>query len=55
MRMEMNENKQEQVNNSAMIEVNSSITLEVALLVRCNEVITNRQNPRRLADVGKIC
>lgn len=53
--MEINENRQEQANNNAMMEVNSSITLEVALLVRCNEVITKRQNPRRLADVGKIC
>jgi hypothetical protein len=53
--MEKNENKQEKVSNKATMEVNSSITLDAALLVTCRDVITKRQNPSRFADVGKIC
>jgi hypothetical protein len=54
-RIERKEKTQENVSIRAMNEVNSSITLEAALLVICNEVITNRQKPSRLAEVGRIC
>lgn len=54
-RIEINEKKQEKARINAIIEANSSMALDVALLVTCNDVITKRQNPRRFADVGKIC
>ena len=54
-RIEINENKHEKVRNKATTEVNSSIILEAALLVTCNDVITNKQKPKRLANVGKMC
>jgi hypothetical protein len=54
-RMEMNEKKQEKVSSKAITEVNSSIILDADLLVTCNEVITNKQSPKRLADVARIC
>jgi hypothetical protein len=53
--MEKKDNKQEKARNNAIIEVNSSITLVAALSVICNDVMTNRQNPRRFADVDNIC
>jgi hypothetical protein len=54
-RMDMNEHKHEKVNSKATEEENSSMTLVVALLVICSEVIKTRQNPKRLADADKIC
>jgi len=45
----------ENVSNIAMRDVNSSIILDSDLFVICNEVITNRQNPRRFAEVFKMC
>ena len=54
-RIDMNEHKHEKVNSKATEEENSSMTLLVALLVICNEVITIRQNPKRFADADKIC
>lgn len=53
--METNEKKQENVSNVATIEVNSSIKNVSVWLAICNDVITKRQNPSRLADVFKIC
>ena len=51
----MNEKTEETVKNKATIEVNSSTKLNCDLLVKCKDVITNKQNPKRLADVFKIC
>jgi hypothetical protein len=53
--MEKNEKKHENPSNTAIIDVISSMVLAVILLLTCNEVITKRQNPRRLAAVFKIC
>lgn len=53
--MEIKEKKQEKVSINAITEVNSSIMLDVALFVICNEVITKRQNPSRFAAVDNIC
>lgn len=39
----------------ATTEVSSSTILFSALSVKCSEVITKRQNPKRFADVLKIC
>ena len=55
MRIEKKENKQETINKIAITEVSSSIILLSALSVKCNEVITKRQNPKRFAEVFKIC
>jgi len=49
------ENKQENVSNSAITDTNSSIIVEAALFEICIDVITNKQNPKRLAAVGRIC
>lgn len=54
-RIEIKEKKQEQVNNSAMMEVNSSIKLDAEVPVICTDVITKRQKPKRFAAVLKIC
>ena len=51
----MNEKKQEKVSSNANIEVNSSIKLDEAVSVTCNDVITKRQKPSKLAAVLKIC
>lgn len=51
----MKDNMDETVRNNATTEVNSSTRLFSVLSERCNEVMTNRQNPSRLADVLKIC
>jgi hypothetical protein len=53
--METNEKRQEKVNNTAKIRVNSSIKTLSVLSAMCNEVITKRQNPSKLAEVFKIC
>ena len=55
MRIEKKENKQETVSKIATTEVSSSIMLLSALSVKCREVITKRQNPKRFAEVFKIC
>ena len=55
MRIEKKENKQETLSKIATTEVSSSIMLLSALSVKCNEVITKRQNPKRFAEVFKIC
>jgi hypothetical protein len=38
-----------------MTEAASSIILEADLSVMCNDVITKRQKPSKLADVPRIC
>jgi hypothetical protein len=53
--MEINETIQEKVSNTATIEVNSSIMCVSTRFAMCNDVITKRQNPKRFADVFKIC
>jgi len=53
--MEKKEKKQEKVSRRATTDVNSSILLDSILVLICNEVITKRQNPKRFADVFKIC
>jgi len=53
--MEKNEKKQESVSSSATTDVNSSILLDSIFVLKCNEVITKRQKPKRFADVFKIC
>ena len=55
MRIEKKENKPETLSKIAITEVNSSIILLSALSVKCSEVITKRQNPKRFAEVFKIC
>lgn len=53
--MEINEKIQEHVSKTAIIEVNSSmIRVSIWLVIR-KEVITKRQNPRRFAEVFKMC
>lgn len=46
---------QESVSSNAIIDVNSSIKVDAALSVICKEVITKRQNPKRLAAVLNMC
>lgn len=53
--MEINEKIHEQVSNMAITEVNSSMTCVSIRFEICNEVITKRQNPKRFAEVVKIC
>ena len=53
--MELNEKIQELVRETAIIEVNSSMTCVSIWLVIRKEVITKRQNPRRFAEVFKMC
>src|SRR4030095_16476928 len=55
LRIEKKENKQEIVSKIATPEVSSSIILFSALSETCSEVITKRQNPKRFAEVFKIC
>ena len=45
----------EPVRRIATIEVNSSIKCVSSGLAICREVMIKRQNPRRLAEVFKIC
>lgn len=54
-RIETNENNEEIISKNATPDVNSSTITFSALLVKCNEVIINRQNPSRFAAVPKIC
>jgi len=51
----MKEKKQEKISSKAITEVNSSIKVDVVLSAACKEVITKRQNPRRFAEVDKMC
>ncbi len=53
--MEINEKMHDKVNNTARTEVNSSIICVSILSAIFNDVITMRQNPKRVADVFKIC
>jgi len=53
--IEIKENTDEIVRNNATIEVNSSIKLPSDLFAMCKEVITNKQNPKRFAEVPKMC
>jgi hypothetical protein len=53
--MEMNEKIHEQVSNMAITEVNSSMKCVSIRFEICNEVMTKRQNPKRFAEVDKIC
>ena len=43
------------LNNTAIIDVSSSSKCVSISLAMCNDVIINRQKPKRLADVLKIC
>jgi ATP-dependent protease Clp ATPase subunit len=54
-RMEIKEKILEKVSKIAIIEVDSSMRLFSILSAICNEVMTNRQKPKRVADVFKIC
>lgn len=54
-RMEMKENKQELVSNNAIMDVSSSMMVVSDLSEMCNDVITKRQKPKRLADVLRMC
>ena len=53
--MDKNENKMEIISKTATIDVISSRKLNSALFVICKEVITIRQNPKRLAEVPSMC
>lgn len=53
-RIDKKEKKHEQMRNTAIKEVNSSIMLAVALFVRWKDVITTRQKPNRLVAAFKI-
>ena len=53
--IDTNENIHDKVKSTVMIEVRSSIILVSALLAICKELITKRQNPKRFADVFRIC
>lgn len=53
--MEKKDSKEETVKNKAMTEVNSSSNVLSFLSLTWIAVITNKQNPRRFADVLKIC
>ncbi|MES1198208.1 MAG: hypothetical protein ABUL41_02920 [Chitinophagaceae bacterium] len=55
MRIDIKENKHEKARSKAITDVSSSIKLDADIFEICSEVITNRQNPRRLADVFKMC
>jgi len=46
---------QDIVSNTATIEVNSSMICVSVLLAMCKDVMINRQNPNRLAEVLSIC
>ena len=53
--MEKKENRQEMMRNKATTEVSSSMMLVSEKSETCTEVITKRQNPKRLAAVLRIC
>lgn len=52
---EMKEKPQEKASTTEIIEVTSQINWVSARVFNFKEVITNRQNPSRFADVLKIC
>jgi hypothetical protein len=54
-RIEINDKTDEMVKIRATIDVNSSINEFSDLLVKCKEVIMNKQKPSRLAAVPKMC
>lgn len=54
-RMETKEKILDTVSRIATMEVSSSIRWVSVKLAICNEVITNKQNPNKLADVLSIC
>lgn len=53
--IELKEKIHEKVSSTAMTEVNSSIRCVSVRLAMCSDVITKRQNPKRFADVFRIC
>ena len=53
--MDKNEKKQEKMKRIAATEVNSSIMLDTARSITWKDVITMRQNPKRLAEVLNMC
>jgi hypothetical protein len=53
--IEIKEKIDETVSSKAIIEVNSSMSVPSVLLEICSEVIMKRQNPRRFAEVLRIC
>jgi hypothetical protein len=53
--IEKNENMHEKIRSRATKEVSSSIILTSDLFVMWSEVITIKQNPRRFAEVLKMC
>lgn len=53
-RMDTNENTQEVVNKTAIMDVISSIITASVLLAICREVITNKQKPNNVAEVFNI-
>jgi hypothetical protein len=54
-RIEIKENIEEIVRKNATTEVNSSIRELSVLSVKCSEVMINKQNPSKLAEVFNIC
>lgn len=53
--IDIKENTQETLSNIAIEAFNRSIKRDSSLFEIRNEVITNKQNPRRLAEADKIC
>lgn len=53
--MERNEKMQENVSSTATADVNSSVRCFSVRLAICKEVITNRQKPKRFAEVVRMC
>ena len=53
--MEIKERMHEKVRNMATMEVSISIILVSMISEMCREVITKRQNPRRFAEVFRMC
>jgi hypothetical protein len=54
-RIDKNEKKQEKMKRKAAAEVKSSMILDNDRLLTWKEVMTMRQNPKRLAEVLKMC
>jgi hypothetical protein len=54
-RIDTNENIHDAVSNTETIEVSSSMKWVSIGLAICRDVMIKRQNPKRLADVFKIC
>lgn len=52
---EKKENMQANASRSVTTVANSSIKVTSDLLAMCKEVITNKQNPKRFAEVLKMC